>query len=96
MTVEELNKEIIKGTKFVIFPYCFSRRILTFKCSSAIHFIKFDENSLKKRLPLIFISFFLGWWGIPWGIIYTIQYLFTNLRGGKDITEQVISAFRQT
>jgi hypothetical protein len=96
LTVEEVNKEITKGAKFVIFPYCFSIIILTFKRSSDIHFIKAGENSLKKRLPFIFISFFLGWWGIPWGIIYTIQCLFTNLRGGNDITEQVISALRQT
>jgi len=24
----------------------------------------------------------LGWWGIPWGPIYTVQVLLNNLRGG--------------
>jgi len=28
------------------------------------------------------LSGFLGWWGIPWGPIYTIQALFVNGRGG--------------
>ncbi|WP_256364380.1 hypothetical protein [Nostoc piscinale] len=41
------------------------------------------------------MSLFLGWWGIPWGIIYTIQSVVTNLQGGKDVTPQVMSALRQ-
>lgn len=28
------------------------------------------------------MSLILGWWGIPWGPIYTIQTLWRNLRGG--------------
>jgi hypothetical protein len=96
MTVEQVNKEIANGAKFVIFIYCFSLIILSFKRSSDIYFIKANESSLLKRLPFIFISLFFGWWGIPWGIIYTIQCLFTNLRGAKDMTAQVISALGQT
>ena len=29
------------------------------------------------------ISVCLGWWGFPWGPIYTVQALVTNLRGGE-------------
>jgi len=34
-------------------------------------------------------SFFLGWWGIPWGLIFTPQAIYRNLRGGykKSISE---------
>jgi hypothetical protein len=95
ITVEELNKELANGAKFVVFPYCFSIVILTFKRSSEIHLIKAGEGTFKKSLKFTLISFFLGWWGIPWGIIYTIQSLFINLRGGRDVTEQVMSALRQ-
>ncbi|MEH2465483.1 hypothetical protein [Nostoc sp.] len=96
MTVEEVNKEIANGAKFVVFLYCFSIIILSFKRSSKIYFIKAGESTLKKSLLFILISLFFGWWGIPWGIIYTVQCLFTNLRGGKDMTAQVIAALRQT
>lgn len=95
MTVEEVNKEIANGAKFVIFIYCFSIVILSFKRSSNIYFIKAGESSFTKSLRFTLISLFFGWWGIPWGIIYTIQCLFTNLRGGKDMTAQVIAALRQ-
>ncbi|WP_138500776.1 hypothetical protein [Nostoc sp. PA-18-2419] len=96
MTVGEVNKEIANGAKFVVFLYCFSIIILSFKRSSKIYFIKAGESTFKKSLSFILISLFLGWWGIPWGIIYTVQCLFTNLRGGKDMTAQVIAALRQT
>jgi hypothetical protein len=95
MTVEEINKELSHGGKFVVFPYCFSIIILTFKRSSDIYFIKAGESTFSKSIQFILISFLLGWWGIPWGIIYTIQCLIDNFKGGRDITEQVISALRE-
>lgn len=95
MTVEELNKELANGAKFVVFPYCFSIVILTFKRSSEIYLIKVGEGTFKKSIKFTLISLFLGWWGIPWGIIHTIQSVFTNLRGGRDVTAQVMSALRQ-
>ena len=41
------------------------------------------------------ISLLAGWWGIPWGPIYTITSLVTNLRGGKDVTQHVIASLGQ-
>jgi len=95
MTVEQVNQELANGAKFIVFLYCVSIVILTFKRSSNIYFIKSGENTLKRSLKFTFISLFLGWWGIPWGIIYTIQSLVTNFQGGKDVTPQVMSALRQ-
>lgn len=95
MTVEELNHELKHGAKFVVFLYCFSILILTFKRSSKIYLIKSRENALIKGLPFTLISLFLGWWGIPWGIIYSVQCIFTNLSGGRDVTEQVMAVLRQ-
>jgi hypothetical protein len=37
MSVEEVNKELANGAKFVIFLYCFSIIIMAFKRSSDIH-----------------------------------------------------------
>jgi hypothetical protein len=95
MTVQAVNEELSKGAKFVVFPYCFSIVIMSFKRSSDIYFIKSGEGAFGKSIPFLLISLFLGWWGIPWGIIYTIQCLIDNVRGGRDITDQVISALRQ-
>ncbi|MEO1429445.1 MAG: hypothetical protein AAFV71_10345 [Cyanobacteria bacterium J06633_8] len=95
LTVEEVNKELNNGAKFVAFLYCFSLIVITFKRSSSIYFIKAGEGTLKHSIKFTLISIFLGWWGIPWGIIYTIQSLITNCQGGRDMTTQVMSALRQ-
>lgn len=33
-------------------------------------------------LPYSFCTFLLGWWGIPWGPIYTVQSIYRNFQGG--------------
>jgi hypothetical protein len=38
--------------------------------------------SVKAGLPYSFGTFLLGWWGIPWGPIYTVQAITRNFRGG--------------
>lgn len=80
--------ELKNGAKLVMFQYCISIFILTFRRSSDIIFIKKDESVIFRGLPYIFISLILGWWGIPWGPIYTIGSVITNLSGGKDVTKE--------
>ena len=46
-------------------------------------------NAIAKGLPWTGLSLLAGWWGIPWGPIWTIQALVTNLRGGKDVTAEI-------
>lgn len=41
----------------------------------------------KKATKATLITWALGWWGIPWGPIYTLQAIFTNLVGGKQPPE---------
>lgn len=92
MTPAELNQELERGGKFVIYQYCISILIMTFKRPSDIYFIKSGESGLTKGLGFTLISLLLGWWGIPWGPIYTIGSLFTNLTGGKDVTGAVVES----
>jgi hypothetical protein len=45
-----------------------------------------------KGLPFSLISLVAGWWGIPWGPIWTLTTLATNLSGGKDVTREILAA----
>jgi hypothetical protein len=92
MTGNELKAEVERGAKFVIFQYCISIVIMTFKRPSSIYFVRVGESALGKGLVFSTISFLLGWWGIPWGPIYTIQSLITNFQGGKDVTQDVLAS----
>ena len=87
-----LQQEIASGGKFVIYQYCISILIMTFKRGSDIYFIPGSESRVIKGLVFSLVSFFLGWWGIPWGPIYTIQALWVNFNGGKDVTQEVLAS----
>jgi hypothetical protein len=92
MSPDQLRHEIERGGRFVIFEYCISVVVLSFKRVSGIHFIKAEESAFRKGALYSFISLLLGWWGIPWGPIWTISSLVTNCRGGRDITSEVMRA----
>lgn len=91
MTVAEVQSEITKGGRFVIFQYCISILIITFKRSSDIYFIKAGDGTLGLSIGYTLVTLLLGWWGIPWGPIYTIGAIITNFSGGKDVTKEMMT-----
>ena len=95
LSENQIRDLVNKGGKFVIYTYCISIVIMTFKRSSNIHFFKPGNSAITPGLGLLFISLILGWWGLPWGPIYTIGSIFNILTGGKDVTYEVISYINQ-
>ncbi|HKD50602.1 MAG TPA: hypothetical protein VKB90_07390 [Candidatus Acidoferrum sp.] len=90
----ELEFEIQRGGKFVLFQYCISIIVMTFRRPSDIYFLRQGESAVSKGLPFTLLSLVAGWWGIPWGPIYTIQSVYNNSRGGKDVTQAVVNSLR--
>ena len=86
----ELNFELQRGGKFVVYYYCISLLVITFKRPSDIYFVRLGESRVSKGLVFSLISLLLGWWGFPWGPIYTISSFITNFRGGEDVTQKVL------
>lgn len=95
LTNEQIERELGRGAKFVVFEYCVSILILTFKQPTDIYFIRAGEGTLGRSFGYTLTSLVLGWWGFPWGPIYTIASLVTNLSGGKDVTNEVLQAVAQ-
>ncbi|MET0753180.1 MAG: hypothetical protein ABWZ66_07395 [Pyrinomonadaceae bacterium] len=89
---QQLSQEIMRGAKFVVFDYCISLLIITFKRPSGIYFIRADESAIVKSIGFTLLTLVLGWWGFPWGPIYTIASLITNFKGGRDVTMEVMNA----
>jgi hypothetical protein len=92
LTNDQINRELEHGAKFVIFQFTISIVVMTFRRSSDIYFIRAGESGVIKGLPYTLLNTVLGWWGIPWGPIYTIQSLYYNLSGGKDVTQDVLAS----
>ena len=93
---DQIQRELSRGAKFVVFQYCLSVLILTFRRNSPVYFIRAGESAASKALPWTLLTLVAGWWGFPWGLIYTPMILFQNLRGGKDVTPQFAPRFAQT
>ena len=89
LTSQQVYAEIQRGGKFVVFPYTISLVVITFSRNSEVRFVKAGEGTFGAALPYILISFFFGWWGFPFGLIYTPISLFHCLSGGKDVTNEV-------
>lgn len=90
----ELDFEIQRGAKFVLFGVLHFHRYPHFPAAFRYLFLRQGENPVVKALPSNLLSLVAGWWGIPWGPIYTIQSVYNNSRGGKDVTEAVVNSLR--
>lgn len=93
LTVGEVQDQVSQGAKFLVFGYCMSFLVISLKRSSDITFVRAGESAFLASLPYTILSLFLGWWGFPWGLIYTPMVLIQNLGGGTDVTREVMSSF---
>ena len=92
---DSLRQEVARGAKFVLYSYNFSIVVMSFKQPSNVHFVRPGQNRIVKGLPFSLISLVFGWWGIPWGPIYTIGSAYHHIVGGKDLTLEVMSHLTQ-
>lgn len=90
MPIAELKQKIAAGARFVTFQYTVSVVFATFKKPSSIYFIDTYEGTAKHSWHLSTLTAVLGWWGFPWGPIYTIGTFITNFGGGKNVTDIVM------
>jgi|CXWL01.1.fsa_nt_gi hypothetical protein len=91
LSADDLQREVTEGGKFIYYPFTISLIVVTFKRTSGVYLVRNRENAVAKGLPFTFISVFLGWWGIPFGPKYTLQCIRTNMKGGKDVTDEVMA-----
>jgi hypothetical protein len=94
MSSEQLQEELSRGGRFVVFQYCISIFVMSFKRSSNIYFVPAGTSSMGHGAPFCGLSLLLGWWGIPWGPIWTLGTLFKNLAGGTDVTADVVRSLQ--
>ncbi len=95
MTASRLVDELRQGGSFRMYNYCVSILVMTFRRPSRIKYVAPHESKIAAGLPFAATSFFLGWWGFPWGPVYTIGSLVNWLGGGTDLTETVLSDIEQ-
>jgi hypothetical protein len=87
---------ITSQTEISQYQAALSFLIITIKVPSRFHIVD-RESSLGVAWLFTFVSLVFGWWGIPWGTIYTIQSIFRNLKGGhKQKVGDLLAAYKKT
>jgi len=76
---------ITGDTEMTRFLLTVSIVFLTFKIPSRYYVAGRDKVALTKAAYSLATLLF-GWWGIPWGPIYTVQSLAKNVSGGYKTT----------
>jgi hypothetical protein len=90
-TLTEVEEEIAAGGRFVFYECCISLIVVSSRQPSDIYFLPPGNWGIIRGLPWCLISLICGWWGVPWGLIYTPLTLFNNLSGGCDVTDEVLA-----
>lgn len=91
LSPREIGTELENGARFRMYQYAISIVVMTFKRPSDIYFIRAGESAIVPGLKYSLLSFLVGWWGLPWGLIYTPWAIISNLSGGVDVTQAVLA-----
>lgn len=90
LTVGEMRAAVKDGARFIVFEYVLSFVIGVRRRPSAIHFVRPGQSFFWLALPYNLLTLVFGWWSFPFGPAFTIGAVRDNLRGGRDVSAQVI------
>lgn len=88
---EELRTRIEAGARCVRFEYSFSLLIVTVRRQSGVYVTNSWQERYLRGLWFSFLALFLGPWGVPWGLVWTVWALWVNTTGGVDCTTEVLA-----
>lgn len=92
MTLGDLELDVLKGGRFVTFAWNVSVVVLSFRNSTKLLYVPSHGKTGGHALGWGVFSLLFGWWGFPWGLIYTPMSLWQNASGGADHTHAVLAA----
>jgi hypothetical protein len=91
LSAENLQEEEKQGGRFIYYAFTISLIVLTFKRTSGVYLVRKNESVVAKGIGYTLVSFLFGWWGFPFGPKYTLESIRTNMKGGKDVTDEVMA-----
>ena len=92
LSIQSLERRVDNGYRFIVYSYSVS---LLFNISyvSPAYLLR-KEDVKKHTLKYNTLSSILGWWSLQ-GIPNTINSLKTNMKGGIDVTEDIMINLNQ-
>ena len=93
---DQLEAEIAAGGRFVVYHTVFSVIFMSFRVPTEVFYIPPGEKAGGKGVLYSLVTFVTGWWGFPFGPIFTVWSIFENLTGGKDVTYEIMGQMRES
>jgi len=87
LSERDMGQLIERGARVVVFSYCISVLVITFRRSATV-LVHPGRSAVAAGMPYTLLSLFAGWWGFPFGLIFTPIAILQNLGGGQDVTAQ--------
>ena len=81
-TIPEQTAHQPPASRRVRFEVCYSVLVATVRWHSAPHDTRSPWHRVRLGLPYALASLLLGPWGLPWGPVWTVVAVWTNLTGG--------------
>src|SRR5687768_4628752 len=94
MTVAEVARGVAAGGRFVVFECVYSVLILSFRTNRVIY-LPPGQGMFGKAAGPTLVTLLCGRWGVPWGVVWTLEALMVNLDGGRDVTATVMDSLRK-
>ncbi len=92
MERHELVGLITNGGRFVTCPYVVSIVILTFQRNmGGVKLVRTGDWPMQEVISATIITSLAGWWGLPFGPIYSILSLYHLWHGGRDATKEILT-----
>ncbi|HEX7260217.1 MAG TPA: hypothetical protein VF258_00220 [Luteolibacter sp.] len=87
----ELAERVGRGERLVSYPFIVSIVILTSQRSmGGVRWVKSGDWPMAPLIRATVVTSLFGWWGIPFGPIFSGLSLFYLWRGGRDATKEVL------
>lgn len=74
------NRKVTPRSLVTRYQGCVSFILFTTRFRS--RYVIDGRGGAEVNLAFTTLSFLLGWWGLPWGLLFTPQAIYRNLRGG--------------
>lgn len=96
LTLAQQEAALAAGSRLIFFEFCVSLVFVTLRRPSALYVLQPGQWGWWRGLPYTILTVVCGWWGVPWGLVYTPLALWTNLTGGRKITAEEWRQLRRT
>ncbi len=91
MTLGDVELDVLKGGRFLSFTWNISVILLSYRKNTGLIYVPSHRKSGHHALGWGVFSLLFGWWGFPWGLIYTPASLWKNASGGNDHTRDILT-----